>query len=456
MVSKGRNAPEHVALTQRPSRLLLQELETARSEHQQRHFAAARQGYQRILKRDPKHVPALHLLGVLEHMDGNSAVGLPLVQQALALSPSDRDIRRNLANLLNDISRCEEAEPIYRALLAERPDDPNNHSNLSALLRKLGRYEEAIAVGRKAVALAPTNAVAWLALANALNSGGQLREAVLAYEQVIHLDASFSPAHDSLCRVLLRIEQAGLLSRFRLSRTRQAYRRWMEAVPGHPTAGFMLEALEGGHVPARMPDAAVKASFDGYAADFDKHIRSLGYCAPEQIAALLARRLPAPDASLDVVDGGCGTGLAAASLRPYARHLSGVDLSTAMLERARGVGLYDELTEAELGSFLRAHPKAYDLCTFVDVLSYFGDLKAICLAAADSLKSGGLLAFTVEKARQPGSHLHPTGRYSHHATHVQTALKDAGMVNIEIGEAVIRTESQAPVMGLIVSARRAG
>jgi predicted TPR repeat methyltransferase len=205
-----------------------------------------------------------------------------------------------------------------------------------------------------------------------------------------------------------------------------------------------------------MPDAEVKASFDAYAPEFDRHIRSLGYRAPELVAEVLARRLCAADRGLDVLDGGCGTGLSAPLLRPYARQLTGVDLSPAMLDRARSTALYDCLVEGELGEFLVAHPQSFDVCVLVDVLIYFGDLRAILASAARSLRAGGLLVFSVEKSDQPGSHLHRTGRYSQHPEHVRAALDAAGFVAIEQADHHIRSEADTPVVGLIVSARRPG
>ena len=435
---------------------LLRALDAAKVEFRQGRLAEARRSYQRILKREPQLTEALHFLGLLEHMDGNSEQGLTLIRQAFEHSPDDYDIRKNLSNMLMALNHSDEAEPLCRGLVAERPADPGNHSNHSIALRKLGRHVEAVVAGRQATALAPDSTVAWLALANALTGAEELSQAADAYERVIAIDPAFSPAHDSLCRVLLQIEQSGLLSRVRLRRTRQAYRRWLEAVPGHPTATFMLGALERGQMPERMPDAEVKASFDAYAPEFDKHIRSLGYRGPELIAEVLARRLSRSDKRLDVLDGGCGTGLSAPLLRPYARQLTGVDLSPGMLDRARNTGLYDRLVEGELGGFLATHPESFDVCVLVDVLIYFGDLRAILASAARSLRGNGLLVFSVEKSEHPGSHLHPTGRYSQHPEHVQSALMAAGFVAIEQADAIIRTEGNTPVVGQIVSARRPG
>jgi predicted TPR repeat methyltransferase len=442
------------AINQALSPALQQELDAAKIEHQQGRLGEARSRYQHILRRAPQLTSALHYLGVLEHMEGNSELGLSLVQRAFLLSPDDYHIRKNLSNLLTDLNQSEEAEPLCRSLVTERPTEADNHSNHCIVLRKLGRHAEAIVAGRRATALAPRSPAAWLALANALAYTGELSQTADAYERVIAIKPTFSPAHYGLCRVLLQIEQTGSLSRLHLRRTRQAYRRWVDTVPGHPNASFMLEALERGEAPERVPDAAVRSNFDAYAADFDQHIRSLDYCAPELIAEVLARRLPAADARLSVLDGGCGTGLTAPMLRPYAQQLTGVDLSLGMLDRARITGLYDHLVEGELGGFLEAHPESFDVCVLVDVLIYFGDLHAILASAARCLRAYGLLAFSVEKSDRPGSHLHTTGRYSQHVGHVHAALTAAGLVAIEQTEAQIRSEGDAPVLGLIFSAMR--
>lgn len=52
------------------------------------------------------------------------------------------------------------------------------------------------------------------------------------------------------------------------------------------------------------------------------------------------------------VDLGCGTGLMGPLLRPHTRHLSGVDLSQGMVQKARERGCYDDLSVDELGKYL--------------------------------------------------------------------------------------------------------
>ena len=65
------------------------------------------------------------------------------------------------------------------------------------------------------------------------------------------------------------------------------------------------------------------------------------------LCASLAEALGAPESALDILDAGCGTGLCAPLLKPYARVLAGIDLSGGMLVRARARGIYDELIEGE-------------------------------------------------------------------------------------------------------------
>src|SRR5712691_3224590 len=64
-----------------------------------------------------------------------------------------------------------------------------------------------------------------------------------------------------------------------------------------------------------------------YAATFETHLAALDYRAPQLVASAMRRRLGEPCASLDVLDAGCGTGLCAEGLRPFARRFVGVDLS---------------------------------------------------------------------------------------------------------------------------------
>ncbi|MBK6472076.1 MAG: methyltransferase domain-containing protein [Betaproteobacteria bacterium] len=123
------------------------------------------------------------------------------------------------------------------------------------------------------------------------------------------------------------------------------------------------------------------------------------------------RRCADPDGFDAALDLGCGTGLCGPLLRPLARHLTGLDLSAAMLGRARATGVYDRLEQADAAQFLAAISERFDLVVAADVLIYIGDPGPL-FAAAQRAMQRGLFAFTVEAADngEAGPVRHDQGR----------------------------------------------
>jgi predicted TPR repeat methyltransferase len=151
--------------------------------------------------------------------------------------------------------------------------------------------------------------------------------------------------------------------------------------------------------------------------------------------------------------------LCAATLRPYARRLTGVDVSRAMLARARARALYDELAEREVTAYLEERPEAFDLIAAADTLIYFGALERWLGAAAHALRPAGRLLVTLElldEAAGVPHRLNPTGRYAHAETYVLAAFPAAGLAPGLVLRGPLRLEAGRPVNGLVVLARRAG
>src|SRR5688500_4918458 len=96
-----------------------------------------------------------------------------------------------------------------------------------------------------------------------------------------------------------------------------------------------------------MTATYVRRLFDQHAPEFEESlVDRLGYRGPaillDALAAVRGQRLRFGS----VLDLGCGTGLAGSAIRPFCDWLVGVDLSPAMIERARAKGIYDQLTSA--------------------------------------------------------------------------------------------------------------
>jgi predicted TPR repeat methyltransferase len=242
----------------------------------------------------------------------------------------------------------------------------------------------------------------------------------------------------------------------RLEDAAEIYRRWMVIEPDKPEPRHLLAACTGENVPERASKEFVERLFDRFAPSFDAVLDALEYKAPALVAEAVRETLP-PATALDVLDAGCGTGLAGPLLRPYARRLVGLDLSRHMLGQAQARGCYDELVQSDLTEHLTLHEGAYDLIAAVDTLCYFGDLREVVGASARALRPGGHLVFTVEKsepnAAPSGYFLHPHGRYSHSEAYVRSVLGDAWLCAQLVRVAELRLE-RTPVQGLVVVANR--
>jgi len=129
-----------------------------------------------------------------------------------------------------------------------------------------------------------------------------------------------------------------------------------------------------------------------------------------------------------------------------------------MLERAQGRAVYDELEKAELLAYLHLRPDAFDVVISADTLCYFGALEGVSAAAHRALRSGGLLAFTVEALADDDSADHRLllhGRYAHSRRYLGALLDRAGFQRHRITGEVLRSEGGLPVHGWLVSASRA-
>ena len=135
----------------------------------------------------------------------------------------------------------------------------------------------------------------------------------------------------------------------------QAFRENARADPADAQGAMARLALIGrGDAPSALPQAYVARLFDDYAPRFDEHLtKNLGYRAPALIAEALSAVAPGRRFA-SALDLGCGTGLMGEALRGRVDHLTGVDLSAAMIAKARERGIYDRLIVGDAAALLDA------------------------------------------------------------------------------------------------------
>lgn len=427
-------------------------LEQAIHAHQRGDLARAEALYGQVLRRHGGQADALHFLGVLAHQRGRSDEAVTLLKRALARLPRHADAHNNLGNIHKECGRLGAAEACYRQALACAPEHHNARANLGVVLEAQGRHDEAVASYRTLVQRAPEYAhgqwlLGWFLLRHPQDMA-DVEQAADGFRRALERGCDHGLVLQHLGMALYALQRA--------DEAREVYRRWLAREPHNPVPRHMLAASGGAPVPARADDAYVRQTFDHCAANFDHQLLdNLHYRAPQVLVAALREVLTADSAALDVLDGGCGTGLCGPLLRPLAAKLVGVDLSERMLTEARKRGDYDHLQAAELGEFLARSEAAWDALVAADTLVYFGDLACIARAAFRALRAGGWLLLSLEAMRGDGFELGASGRYRHGRAHVHDALGNAGFVEIVIRADSLRREAGRDVASWVVRARRA-
>jgi tetratricopeptide (TPR) repeat protein len=103
--------------------------------------AAARAAYWEALSAHPDHLEARINLGRLLHLAGELAAAERVYRQAQTVSAL---LSFNLATLLEDLNRDEEAAAAYREVLAQDPYFHDAHFNLSRLYERANLQREAL------------------------------------------------------------------------------------------------------------------------------------------------------------------------------------------------------------------------------------------------------------------------------------------------------------------------
>ncbi len=438
-----RHSKKHSMLKKRTKDDVEHILKKASSAHREGRLAEAEKGYEEVLKRRPDWGQALNALGTLFLDRSRPDKAKPIFEKAANLDPPNLSACYNLGRLKQQENDHRGAITIYRAMLDRQPNIGEAWNNLGVAYRQIGEQDEAMSGFRKAVVFAPDMAEAWNNLGVAQDQLNLTEEALDSYKKAIEIQPEYASAHLNLGISLQKFGQ--------FKEAAAHYNKVLAILPDNKTARFMLQSIGASEPPDAAPVDHVRSIFDQCAQDFETIlVNELEYKTPELLFDLVRPHLTE---EMNILDLGCGTGLGARLYQSFAKSLTGVDVSSKMLEKAAEKNIYSRL---DLFDMLQEweFPQKFDLIYSSDVFVYFGNLDTIIRSAASYLVNGGILAFSVERLENDSVayQLFPSGRYAHSFTYIQECLNRHGLQLIEKTGADIRKQSGSPVKGLLMAA----
>ncbi len=175
--------------------------------HNQGNLAQAKEIYEAILKKQPKHFDALNLLGSIAAQTRNFGAAVELIGKALKINPRVATAYNNRGNALMELKRLDEALASYDHALALKPDYPRAHNNRGLALAEVGRLDEAVNSYDKALALKPDYVEACYNRGAALMGLKRLDDALASYEHALALKPHYAEAHYSRGNALMELKR---------------------------------------------------------------------------------------------------------------------------------------------------------------------------------------------------------------------------------------------------------
>jgi tetratricopeptide (TPR) repeat protein len=143
--------------------------------------------YERVLAIDARNVQSLNGLGWIAQARGDHEAAVAHFTSAADLGPPDLPMQFNLARLLTNLGRTDEAKAIYVRALARAPRHPTVRKGLGALARARYEWTEALEHFQAALALDPSNAEIRIELARTLCDMKRWDEAADSFRAVLQV-----------------------------------------------------------------------------------------------------------------------------------------------------------------------------------------------------------------------------------------------------------------------------
>ena len=208
MPSKFKNIPKHKNAANNQNAAQVQaQFKEGLALHQKGELAKAQELYEQVLKLQPRHFDALHLLGVIAAETKNPERAVELIGKAIEIKQNNAAAYNNYGNALRNLKQYEAAVRSYDKAIALKPDYVDAYKNRGNALRDLKQYDAALQNYDKAIALKPDNAEAYNNRGNVLQDLKQYEAALQCYDKAIALKPDYAGAYYNRGNALRKLKQ---------------------------------------------------------------------------------------------------------------------------------------------------------------------------------------------------------------------------------------------------------
>jgi tetratricopeptide (TPR) repeat protein len=170
--------------------------------HQAGRISEAEHTYREVLKTDPDHADAFHLLGLIAYQAGDYTGAVTLIRRAIISNQQTAPYYSHLGLALHMQGKFEEAVAAYEQALQLDSEFAEAHSNLGNILQAQGKIDAAVSRYQRALEINPDYAEACSNLGNALRIQGKLDEAVRYCNRALAINPTFADAYNNLATAL--------------------------------------------------------------------------------------------------------------------------------------------------------------------------------------------------------------------------------------------------------------
>jgi len=133
--------------------------------------------------------------------------------------------------------------------------------------------------------------------------------------------------------------------------------------------------------------------YDSWSSSYEEDLLGMGYDAPQRAAEALTKH--DIDPAHPVLDAGCGTGLTGLHLKKLGfSEITGVDYSTASLDKARQKGCYSDLKRMDMNHPLTFTDNHFAAAQCIGTLTYLSNMDGLMREFQRVVRAGGIVSIT--------------------------------------------------------------